>query len=167
MNVINTAGSLPFAIGLAAVLGVSIVDAASLSMHAGALCKPLSREDAGFASYGSGAIQALKPTGEILVTCPLVRQASGAAPATAFVEIDHVVEVSTTSCSFVSFDWRGLPMRATGDSWTGIGPHLMVLGLPAGSSNAWSRFVVFCTLPQAFDGSAWRGVINGIGLYEQ
>lgn len=133
--------------------------AATTTNHSGTICKNYNAGDATEIDYLPSGARSLA-TYATPVICPLVRSTTRTAGATAYVDVQHNVNIST-NCTVYSYDKKGVYLGSTGANWTGTGFHEFALTLGAGKSTSTSDYAVLCTIP-----GNGAGTVMGVDLKE-
>ena len=149
---------------LASLAPASMASASVWSNHPGSICNStIGRYVNNFAySFPSSGIMRVV-SGNVGVTCPLVRRTLNSNGANIYVDVSHG-GTQTTTCYAYSNRGGGYYLASAYGTWTGSGIGSIRLALTGAGKSDWtSDYSVQCVLPYG----SYSGVVTGIHLDEQ
>lgn len=132
------------------------------SNHSGNICKGMNNSFDSFLYSSPIGTGTFKASGEMVISCPLVRRTSNTNGAGIYVDVYHE-GWQTTRCVGRSYRPGGSPLASTDVSWSGSGIGSVFLNLAGpGKSNFSSDYSVYCYIPLNL-----KGYVTGVHLDER
>jgi hypothetical protein len=147
---------------LASLASAPMASAGVWSNHSGNICKGMNDGFDSFLYSGPVGTGTFKTSGEMVISCPLVRRTSNTNGAGIFVDVYHAGWQTTR---YVARSYRpgGSALASTDVSWAGSGIGSVFLNLAGpGKSSFSSDYSVYCYIPLNL-----KGYVSGVHLDER